>query len=129
VPQIVKMALRWTLAGLAVAAAAPASAMPVSAFLAKMDKLTSEGPMATATSDAALIKKELQDDAAALRSERLAATQAGKTPPYCRGEGSAQPTLQEIVAGLKTVPVAKRGTTEVKDALRSFMAKRFPCTR
>ena len=77
-PQIVKIALRWMLAGLALAAAAPALAMPVSTFLAKMDKLISEGPMATATSDAALVKKELQDDAAALRSERVAATQDGK---------------------------------------------------
>jgi hypothetical protein len=123
------MGLRWTLAWLALAAAVPASAMPVSTFLAKMDKLTSEGPMATATSDAALIKKELQDDAAALRSERLAATQAGKTPPYCPKEGAARPTLEEIVAGLKAVPEAKRGTTDVKDALRAFMAKRFPCGR
>jgi hypothetical protein len=129
VPRTVKIALRWTLAGLALATAIPASAMPVSVFLAKMDKLTSEGPMATATSDAALVKKELQDDAAALRSERLAATQAGKSPPYCPKEGAAQPTLEEIVAGLKAVPEAKRGTTEVKDALRTFMAKRFPCSR
>jgi hypothetical protein len=129
VPRTVKMGLRWTLAGLALAAAVPAAAMPVSTFLSVMDKLISEGPMATATSDAALVKKELQDDAAALRSERVAATQDGKTPPYCPGEGAAQPTLEEIVAGLKAVPEAKRGTTEVKDALRSFMAKRFPCTR
>jgi hypothetical protein len=106
-----------------------ASAMPVSTFLAKFDKLTKEGTMATATSDASLLKKELQDDAAALRAERLAAAAAGKTPAYCPDAQAAQPTLQEIVAGLKAAPEAKRGTTEVKDALRSFMAKRFPCTR
>jgi hypothetical protein len=125
----VPAAMKLALGAAALAVSAPAAAMPVSVFLSKMDKLTSEGPMAAATSDAALLKKELQDDAAALRSERLAASQAGKTPPYCPGGDAAQPTLQEIVGGLKSVPEAERSKTDVKDALRSFMAKRFPCTR
>lgn len=106
-----------------------AAAMPVSTFLAKMDQLSTEGAMATATSDAALLKKELQNDAAALRAERMAATAAGKTPAYCPDASAAQPTLEDIVAGLKEVPEAQRSKTEVKDALRSFMAKRFPCKR
>jgi hypothetical protein len=115
---------------LAVAAvSAPASAMPVSTFLAKMDQLAKEGAMATATSDAALLKKELQGDAAALRAERMADTAAGKTPAYCPDSNAPQPTLDDIVAALKTVPEAQRGRTEVKDALRAFMAKRFPCSR
>jgi hypothetical protein len=104
-----------------------AAAMPVSTFLSKMDRLAKEGAMATATSDAALLKKELQDDAAALRSERMAATAAGNTPAYCPTANAAQPTLEEIVAGLRGVPEAQRSKTEVKDALRAFMAKRFPC--
>lgn len=101
--------------------------MPVSTFLAKMDQLSKEGAMATATSDAALLKTELQDDAAALRAERIAATAAGKIPAYCPDANAPQPTLEDIVAGLRAVPEAERGRTEVKDALRSFMAKRFPC--
>jgi hypothetical protein len=130
VPEAMKISAHLLLAaGAGVIIGTPASAMPVSTFLTKVDQLAKEGAMATATSDAALLKKELQDDAAALRSERLAATQIGKTPPYCPGGDVAQPTLQEIVSGLKSVPEAKSGTTEVKDALRAFMAKRFPCTR
>jgi hypothetical protein len=121
--------VRVPLIAIALSVSTAAPGMPVSTFLAKFDQLAKEGAMATTTSDAALLKKELQDDAAALRSERLAATQAGKTPAYCPGAQSAQPTLQEIVAGLKAVPEAKRGTTEVKGALRAFMAKRFPCMR
>ena len=104
-----------------------ASAMPVSTFLAKMDQLAKEGAMATATSDAGLLKTELQDDAAALRVERMAATAAGKTPPYCPDASAAQPTLEEIVAGLRAIPEAQRSKTQVKDALRNFMATRFPC--
>jgi len=109
--------------------AASASAMPVSAFLSKVDKLAKAGAVATMSSDAALIKKELEDDAAALRAERLAATQSGKTPAYCPDAGSGPPSLEEIVAGLKAVPEAKRSGTQVKDALRAFMARRFPCSR
>lgn len=99
--------------------------MPVSTFLAKLDKLAAEGPLATVTSDAALLKKELQDSAASLRAERLAAAQQGKTPAYCPTGQS--PSFDEIVAGLKAVPPADRDKTEVKDALRSYMARRYPC--
>ena len=105
----------------------PASAMPVSTFLAKLDKLAAEGPLATVTSDAALLKKELQDSAASLRAERLATAQAGKTPAYCPDPQGPPPSSDEIIEALKEVPAAQQGTTEVKDALRSYMARRFPC--
>ena len=103
-----------------------AGAMPVSTFLAKMDNLAKAGALATMTSDAALVKKELQDDAATLRAERMAAEQAGKAPAYCP-DTSGSLSLEEIVGGLKAVPAAEQGKTEVKDALRALMAKRFPC--
>ena len=105
----------------------PASAMPVSTFLAKLDKLAAEGPLATVTSDAALLKKELQDSAASLRAERLGAAQAGKTPAYCPDPQGAPPSSDEIIDALKEVPAAQQAATEVKDALRSYMARRFPC--
>ena len=113
------------LASLAVAS--PAPGMPVSTFLTKIDKLAAEGPLGTVTSDAALLKKELQDDAASLRAERLAAAQQGKKPAYCPDPSGSGPSIDEIVAGLKQVPPANRDKTEVKDALRAYMAQRFPC--
>ena len=103
--------------------------MPVSTFLAKMDTLMKEGQLATMTSDAAVVKKELQDDAAALHAERLAAAQAGKTPAYCPDLQAPQPTAAEIILGLKQVPQADQSKIEVKDALRTYLAKRFPCTK
>jgi hypothetical protein len=122
--------MRFEAAGLAaLALATPASAMPVAAFLAKIDSLMKEGQLATMTSDAALVKKELQDDAAALRAERLAAVQAGKAPAYCPDPQAAQPTGAEIILGLKQIPQAEQGKIEVKDALRAYLAKRFPCTK
>lgn len=121
--------MRKLILALALAVATSASAMPVATFLDKVDKLAKEGALGAMTSDASLVKKELTDDAAALRSERLASTQAGKTPAYCLNAQSAPPSVDEIIAGLKQVPAAERDKTEVKDALRAYMAKRFPCTK
>jgi hypothetical protein len=108
--------------------APPAAAMPVSTFLAKIDVLARAGAVAAASSDGQLIRKELEDDAAALHDERIAAAKAGKTAAYCPTQGSGPPSLEEIVKGLKQVPEADRGKIEVRDALRDYLAKRFPCT-
>jgi hypothetical protein len=108
--------------------ASPAAAMPLSTFLAKIDSLVRAGPAAAATSDAQLIKKELEDDAAALHDERVAAAKAGKSAAYCPAPQSGPPSLEEIVGGLKQVPEAERSKTEVRDALRAYLAKRFPCS-
>ena len=122
--------MRFAAAGLAaLALGAQASAMPVATFLSKIDTLMKEGQLATMTSDAALVKKELQDDAAALHAERLAASQAGKAPAYCPDPRAPQPTGAEIILALKQVPQADQGKTEVKDALRSYLATRFPCAK
>ncbi|HET7577368.1 MAG TPA: hypothetical protein VFK19_12510 [Sphingomicrobium sp.] len=110
-------------------AAEPAAAMPVSTFLTKIDALARAGAVAAASSDGQLIKKELEDDAAALHDERVAAASAGNTPAYCPAPQSGPPSLDEIVASLKEVPKAKRGKTEVRDALRAYLAQRFPCNK
>lgn len=83
--------------------------------------------MATATTDATLLKKELADSAAALRTERIEAASAGRTPAYCPSERTAQPTFNDIVGALDAVPIESRAKTEVKDALRAYLGKRFPC--
>ena len=101
--------------------------MPVSTFLAKFQALEAKGALAAVTSDATLLKKELQDDAAALRAERLAAVQSGSKPAYCPDAGAGPPSFDEIIGALSAVPQGDRGKTEVKDALRAYMAKRFPC--
>jgi hypothetical protein len=109
--------------------ASPAAAMPLTTFLTKIDALARAGPVAAASSDGQLIRKEMEDDAAALHDERVAAASAGKIPAYCPTPQSGPPSLDEIVTGLKEVPEAARGKTEVRDALRAYLAKRFPCTK
>jgi hypothetical protein len=108
--------------------AAPASAMPVSTFLSEFESLDPNASADQLTGRLAELKAELQKDAAELRAERLAASSAGKQPTYCPVEDAAQPSAEEIIAALEAVPKIVRPKMQVKDALRAYLARRFPCT-
>ncbi len=110
-----------------VGVAAPASAMPVSDFLTKFQALDSNGDPAKLAAGLGELRAEVQTDAAELRAERLAAAAAHKTPAYCPPADGVQPTAEEIVAALEDVPEASRPLVQVKDALRGYLAVRFPC--
>lgn len=103
--------------------------MPVSTFLGKADALKAKGPLALFCGDYGLLKKELSESMAALRTERLAALKSGSAPAYCPAQQSGQMSLDEVMAAMKAVPPEKRSTVSVKDALRVHMAGRFPCRR
>jgi hypothetical protein len=101
--------------------------MPVSDFLARFQALDSKGDPAKLAAELAELRSEVQKDAAELRAERLAAASAHKVPAYCPPPDAAQPTAEEIVAALEDVPEASRPIVQVKDALRGYLAVRFPC--
>lgn len=103
--------------------------MPVSTFLSEFESLDPNASADQLTGRLAELKAELQKDAAELRAERLAAASAGKQPAYCPVEGAAQPSAEEIIAALEAVPKIVRPKTQVKDALRAYLARRFPCTK
>ena len=109
------------------AMASPAAAMPVSTFLTEFESLDPGVSDSQLTAKLGELKAELQKDASELRAERLAAVSAGRKPAYCPGPDGAQPSAEEIVAALEQVPEEKRVFVEVKDALRSYLAVRFPC--
>jgi hypothetical protein len=109
------------------AMATPVSAMPVSTFVLEFESLDPNGASGELTAHLGELKAELQKDASELRAERTAAASAGKKPAYCPGPGGAQPTANEIVAALEQIPEANRPYVEVKDALRAYLATRFPC--
>ena len=115
-------------AGLLLVAAplASAAAMPVSTFLAKADKLQSKGPLALFSGDMKLLQNAIKADSAALRAERLSALAAGKRPAYCP-PGAVKMGVKEVLGAMRAVPVARRATTDTKDALRAYFARRFPC--
>jgi hypothetical protein len=123
--------MRKFLALTAVLAAALASdgaeAMPVSVFLQKADALQARGMLALFASDYKLLKTEVTNASAQLRAERLAARAAGRRPAYCPPQDQGSLDSNELLAAFRNIPPAVAARTEVKDALRALLARKFPC--
>lgn len=112
---------------LAFAPLASAAAMPVSTFLAKADRLKGKGPLAIFSDDLRLLLKQIQGDAAQLRADNQAAVAAGRPKAYCTPAGGVRLTNKAILEAMQAVPPPQRATTDTKDALRAYFARRFPC--
>jgi hypothetical protein len=111
-------------------AAAPltaASAMPVSIFLQKADALQAKGMMALFSSDYGLLKKEVTEASSQLRAERLAARAGGRRPAYCPPEQQGSLDSRDLLAAFRAIPPALAARTQVKDALRALLARKYPC--
>jgi hypothetical protein len=113
-------------------AAAPVSAviaqnMPLPQFLTKAAALEKKGAMALFSSDMGLLKKEIRASAGALRTERLAAQRAGRTPAYCPPEKQSGLGVAEILGHFRSIPVDRRARLTTRDAFRSLLAKKYPC--
>ena len=104
-----------------------ATAMPVSTFLAKADKLQNKGPLAMFSGDLKLLMSQIKTDAAELRAENKAAAAAGKPKAYCTAPGGVKMSNRDILSAMNAVPPAQRARTSTKDALRAYFARRFPC--
>ena len=114
------------LAAISSLAASSAAAMDVATFLTKVEALERMGVRAAFSSDGRLIMNELNASNTALRAERLAAQGAGRRPAYCP-DLHPRASSTEIVTALRTVPAARRAQVEVRDALRAFYVRRYPC--
>jgi hypothetical protein len=101
-------------------------AMNVAVFLQKADALQKKGMAAMFSSDIGLLKTEIRTDSAALKAERDAARRAGRPQPYCPPT-KASLNSNEILASFRAIPPAQRSRTEVKDALRTLLARKYPC--
>ena len=104
-----------------------AGAMPVSIFLQKADALQAKGMMALFSSDYKLLQAEVVQASQRLRDERLAAKAAGRRPAYCPPEEKGGLGSNEILKAFHTIPAAKQPRTDVKDALRALLARKYPC--
>jgi hypothetical protein len=111
---------------LATIPAAPAAAMDVATFLAKAEALQRQGMLAALSSDAPLVQAEITGSIHALRTERLAAQAAGRRGAYCPN-GKAGLDAEEIGAAMRAVPADRRPRTQVRDALRAALARKYPC--
>jgi hypothetical protein len=113
-------------AALVVLPVTAAHAMTVSVFLQKAEALKKRGPMALLSSDLGLLKTEVRTAAAALKSERDAATRAGRRPAFCPPAGTSL-GADEVLTAFRAIPEPQRQRMEVRDALRMYMARRYPC--
>lgn len=114
---------------LALGAAGAAEAMPLPLFLAKAEALQKKGMMAMFSSDLGLLKKEVIGATEALRRERLAAKAAGRPQAYCPTQEGGKMSSDELLAGLRQIPPAQRARMDVKDGMRAFFARKYPCRR
>ena len=103
-----------------------ANAMDVGTFLAKAGMLQERGLLAVFASEYGELQAEIRTSYASLKQERLAAQGAGRRPAYCP-PGPASLTTQELIAAMTAVPPARRTRTQVRDALRAALARKYPC--
>ena len=114
-------------AALFTAASSAAAAMPLPVFLQKAEALEKKGMLALLSGDLKLLKGEVQAATERLRAERLAAKAAGRRPAYCPPQDSGKMSSDELLAGLRQIPPAQRARMDVKDGMRTFFARKFPC--
>ncbi|MEP2101116.1 MAG: hypothetical protein ABJP02_08210 [Parasphingorhabdus sp.] len=105
----------------------PASAMPVSEFLPKADKLMNAGMGAMFSKHRKPVMAEMKKVTKGYRADIKAARAAGiKTSSCPPPKGKGKLNGKEFLAHLKTIPVAQRDI-EVKTAFHGFMKKKYPC--
>jgi hypothetical protein len=112
---------------LVVAPVTALNAMTVATFLQKADALKKKGPLALFSGDLKLLKGEAQKAGEALRVERLAAVKAGQRPAYCPTQTQGSLDAEELLTHFRSIPPADRSRMQVKDGLRTLMARKFPC--
>jgi hypothetical protein len=117
---------RLLVAAALLAAPAAASAMPVETFLAKAAALEKKGALAMFSGDLKLLMNQVKQDAAGLRAANQAAEKAGRPKAYC-APPAVKMTDRDIMGAMRAVPAAERPGTTTREALRRYMAKRFPC--
>ncbi|MBN8552803.1 MAG: hypothetical protein J0L52_07910 [Caulobacterales bacterium] len=107
-------------------APAVAKAMPVSEFLAEAEDIP-HNPSALLRSDARRLMGEAQAAFATVVDERRAAVAAGRTPGFCPPEGARfRISAEELLARLNSIPPSRRHIS-VTQAVREWMADRYPC--
>lgn len=106
-------------------AQAQVGAMSIATFLAKADALRAKGPFALMSADYKLLKAEVTGAAQAYRA-RLKGEQAAGRPSSCP-PARAPFNSDDVMAQMRTYPVAARGQTSVATAVTDLFLARYPC--
>lgn len=118
-----RLALPVVIAALLFAGAA--QAMSVSEFLTTANGIP-RNPTALLRPDARRLVGEVRSAMATVRSEQAAARAAGRTPATCLPE-QVRLSPNDILGRLNAVPQARRSIS-VTQAMREWMAERYPCS-
>ncbi|CAN5174968.1 hypothetical protein BH10PSE2_BH10PSE2_08010 [soil metagenome] len=106
--------------------ATAASAMSVQEFLSTAAHVP-HNPTALLRPDARRLMGEIQGAFATLKTERETAVAAHRQPAYCPPVGQhARISADDILARLNAVPASRRSIS-VTQAMREWMAERYPC--
>ncbi len=119
---------RIALATLAVAVsliATAASAMTVQEFLNTASHIP-QNPTALLRSDTRRLMNEFRDGMRTVRAEQTAARAAGRRPATCMPD-KVSFSPNDILGRFNAIPAARRSQITVTQALREWMAERYPC--
>lgn len=113
----------------AIAVAMPAAAAPgdvnAQAFYAKTMSIKAKGAMALFSGDVKPMKAQIEEAAARVRAENLAAKARGK-PLYCPPTG-LKGGAGFVIETLGTVPEGRRRQLTLVEAWREAMIAKYPC--
>ena len=101
-------------------------AMSVREFLATAENIP-RNPTALLRSDARRLMSEMKGAFATVRAEQASARQAGRTPASCLPD-SVRISPDQIISRFNAIPDARRNVS-VSQAVRDWMAERYPCPR
>ena len=118
---------KWAIAFVAAMfVSTPAAAMDVATFLREAEALETMGIRAMFSGQARVVMAEMNEITRTLRAERAAALGQGRRPAYCP-DANNRASPQELIASLRTIPAARRPQVQLRDAMRAFYARRYPC--
>lgn len=118
---------RYAMAALAVGAtllATSASAMTVQEFLTTASRIP-QNPTALLRSDTRRLMSEFRGAVHTVRTEQTQARTAGQHPANCMPD-KVSFSPNDILARFNAVPAARRSIS-VTQAMREWMAERYPC--
>lgn len=125
------MPLRALLLAVALWLAAPssspvlASAMTVRQFMAIADRIP-RNPTAVLRSDTRQLIGAVKQAVLTVKAEQASAMQAGRPPATCIPPTGTGITAQTLLARFSSLPASRRSDS-VTQAVRDWMAERYPC--
>ncbi|HEY4585419.1 MAG TPA: hypothetical protein VIG84_03400 [Brevundimonas sp.] len=102
-----------------------AAAMSVQEFLTSANRIP-RNPTALLRSDTRRLMNEISGAFQAVRNDQAAARTAGRRPATCIPDGKISLSAEQILDRFNAIP-AQRRHISVDQAVREWMAERYPC--